>query len=556
MFGKGQIWSRFKYVHPIFHGWFRVKLFDESTGNYYFGNTITGEATWTEPDGFLDSEKSEDGQETSSQKQAQDKVLSPDLVSGAHRRWSKLTVENVQEHSEDETATKVGTAADGVQYERLWDLVSFFVLMKHVLCATVVYPPFYCQINSAHYYLNVETQITQWEMPEGWVKLRFWWTYNNVLSINYYLFLVQKPDKDGVESQPASDNGPKPLSLKKGMFRRSESMMSWTDPEQTSPKNGAGLSIDSKTLNKIAHRRHLTMEEEGVLRAAKGAIGLKSNTLQYVCLLHGTWKSSVSFCCTNFRRSMAHASVLDLSRNLTDDESLFREHRDGIFKKKKLSEVLQWQGAPIKKSLLRLQKRENALAVQTFSAIQQFMNESETKTPRDLLAKQIYSAGLTVPAIRDEIYLQLCKQTNANPNFANSIEGWKVCLGTLPYTNDNISWMTVFHVHLQLFLLCACNFAPSKAFEKELIGLLDTVMHTSTSVNLIPFVSWRFRRTIASKPMSRPMSLEEVNKLTTDGIPSSLILFGGSLELIMSLQVRRYVAIHCSMSTQALFVSV
>jgi hypothetical protein len=131
---------------------------------------------------------------------------------------------------------------------------------------------------------------------------------------------------------------------------------------------------------------------------------------------------------TVFVRTSTDSPNLDLSKTLVaaDDVVRFRDQRQGFFKKKPLKDVLKWQKLPIRKSLLRLPRRENALAVQTFSAIRMFMGEQATKTSRELLAKQICSTGLKFENLRDEIFLQLCKQTNANPNLSNVIEGWKV----------------------------------------------------------------------------------------------------------------------------------
>lgn len=73
-------------------------------------------------------------------------------------------------------------------------------------------------------------------------------------------------------------------------------------------------------------------------------------------------------------------------------------------------------------------------------------------------------------------------------------------------------------------------------FEEELSTLLLNTQKNSQNVHLIPFAVWRFRKTIRLRPMIRPFELEEVNRITEKGVPSSMVLFGGSLELIMSLQ--------------------
>lgn len=127
-------------------------------------------------------------------------------------------------------------------------------------------------------------------------------------------------------------------------------------------------------------------------------------------------------------RSSNESPDLDLSTSLVavDDVARFRDQRQGFFKKKPLKDVLKWQKFPIRKSLLRLTRKDNTTAVQIFATIRMFMGEQATKTPRELLSKRVCSTGLSCPSLRDEIFLQLCKQTNANPNLENAIEGWKV----------------------------------------------------------------------------------------------------------------------------------
>ena len=56
-------------------------------------------------------------------------------------------------------------------------------------------------------------------------------------------------------------------------------------------------------------------------------------------------------------------------------------------------------------------KRE---ATELFRTIQAYMGDRKVKMTQDLLGLEIISKGWTMPTLRDEIYIQLCRQTTEN----------------------------------------------------------------------------------------------------------------------------------------------
>ena len=58
-------------------------------------------------------------------------------------------------------------------------------------------------------------------------------------------------------------------------------------------------------------------------------------------------------------------------------------------------------------------KRE---AVELFKLIQAYMGDRRPKDPTLQIALDIAVKGWSMPELRDEIFIQLCRQTSRNPN--------------------------------------------------------------------------------------------------------------------------------------------
>lgn len=54
-------------------------------------------------------------------------------------------------------------------------------------------------------------------------------------------------------------------------------------------------------------------------------------------------------------------------------------------------------------------------APELFRLIQMYMGDKKTKDPLSQIALEIVSKGWTLAELRDEIFIQLCRQTSKNP---------------------------------------------------------------------------------------------------------------------------------------------
>lgn len=70
-----------------------------------------------------------------------------------------------------------------------------------------------------------------------------------------------------------------------------------------------------------------------------------------------------------------------------------------------------------------------------FTDVQQYMDDRKTKLSRPQLAVTVTQRGWANVALRDELYMMLCKQTTNNPRDESLYRGWELlctCLAFFP----------------------------------------------------------------------------------------------------------------------------
>jgi len=126
----------------------------------------------------------------------------------------------------------------------------------------------------------------------------------------------------------------------------------------------------------------------------------------------------------------------------------FMEHRAGIFRRKvPLEKLLIWSKESIRAPLMVLNKELQKESPKCFKLIQRIMGDrapiGQSEDIQCLLEKGIMNGQL-----RDEIYIQLCKQLSRNPSPDSLLLGW------------------------QLMAVIVISFPPSKNFESYLIQFI------------------------------------------------------------------------------------
>jgi len=126
------------------------------------------------------------------------------------------------------------------------------------------------------------------------------------------------------------------------------------------------------------------------------------------------------------------------------------KHRRGFLRKRmSIHCMLSWSKTPIKKPMvLTRDKHLRRDAVDVFKLILQYMGDKSTRKSTDNLGVEITTKGWANPTLRDEIYIQLCKQTTSNEKPSSLKRGWELitaCLSFFPPSNK-------FHSYLEGYI--------------------------------------------------------------------------------------------------------
>lgn len=100
-------------------------------------------------------------------------------------------------------------------------------------------------------------------------------------------------------------------------------------------------------------------------------------------------------------------------------------------------------------SLLKLSTENTGRAINMFNAILKYQSEGGESPERLELVQKLLHQGLKRGELRDELFMQLLKQTRANPSVPSRTRGW------------------------ELLFLVASTMAPSKDF----VGLVSQYIH-------------------------------------------------------------------------------
>ncbi|KAL1022691.1 hypothetical protein UPYG_G00031080 [Umbra pygmaea] len=211
----------------------------------------------------------------------------------------------------------------------------------------------------------------------------------------------------------------------------------------------------------------------------------------------------------------------------------FNKHTQGLFRRKvSIANMLAWSSEPIKKPMIvtsdRAVKRE---AVEIFKLIQTYMGDRRAKTdPLTValetgplnVALEVAVRGWSSQGLRDELYIQLCRQTTENFRYDSLERGW------------------------ELMAVCLAFFPPTPRFHSYLEGYIYRHMdplNDNKGVAISGYAKYCYRKlqkaalTGAKKGLQKPC-LEEIKHARNAIFSPSM--FGSSLEEVMSLQKERY----------------
>lgn len=128
----------------------------------------------------------------------------------------------------------------------------------------------------------------------------------------------------------------------------------------------------------------------------------------------------------------------------------FNKHTQGLFRRKvSIANMLAWSSESIKKPMIMTSDRNvKKEACEIFKLIQMYMGDRRSKTDQLNVALEIATKGWSMQGLRDELYIQLCRQTTENFRYESLARGWElmtICLAFFPPTPK-------FHSYLEGYI--------------------------------------------------------------------------------------------------------
>ncbi|XP_031759883.1 rho GTPase-activating protein 39 isoform X2 [Xenopus tropicalis] len=202
----------------------------------------------------------------------------------------------------------------------------------------------------------------------------------------------------------------------------------------------------------------------------------------------------------------------------------FNKHTQGLFRRKvSIANMLSWSSESIKKPMIMTSDRNvKKEACEIFKLIQMYMGDRRAKSDQLSVALEIATKGWSMQGLRDELYIQLCRQTTENFRYESLALGW------------------------ELMTICLAFFPPTPKFHSYLEGYIyrhmDPVNDTK-GVAISTYAKYCYRKLQraalmgAKKGLNKP-NMEEIRHARNAVFSPSM--FSSTLQEIMSMQKDKY----------------
>ncbi|XP_032680440.1 uncharacterized protein LOC116848445 isoform X3 [Odontomachus brunneus] len=205
-----------------------------------------------------------------------------------------------------------------------------------------------------------------------------------------------------------------------------------------------------------------------------------------------------------------------------------------LFRKKfSVRDILSWSKDPIPQPMLAMVDGEKLLkreACNLFRLVQVYMGDRKANVGMTLdgVAMDIVNTAFSKPPLRDELYVQICRQTTENPRKESLRRGW------------------------ELMAVCLAFVPPSATFEPYLEGYMNR--HRDPNFQFPEVAKWPIHvqvshyATVACRRLQRigAHGKRQPRKATIEDIDQARIqifrasMFGATLSEVMALQRDRY----------------
>ncbi|MBN3272699.1 RHG39 protein, partial [Polyodon spathula] len=234
------------------------------------------------------------------------------------------------------------------------------------------------------------------------------------------------------------------------------------------------------------------------------------------------------------RKPPTEASMADwASKNLN-------MHTQGIFRRRvSIANMLSWNRGSIKKPMLitsdRTVKKE---ACEMFKLVQVYMGDRQARLERPHVALIIVTKCWSMQALRDELYIQLVRQTTDNQCHRSMTAGWELLAISLAFFSPSPKFRCYLEGYIQRHLDPAYNKKMVVIFLLLLLflkpcSLLQTGLPISTYAQYCYRKLQKVAVTGGKKGLRKP-TIEEIDHAKNAIVTPSL--FGSALEEIMQRQ--------------------
>ncbi|XP_026344590.1 rho GTPase-activating protein 39 isoform X1 [Ursus americanus] len=233
----------------------------------------------------------------------------------------------------------------------------------------------------------------------------------------------------------------------------------------------------------------------------------------------------------------------------------FNTHTQGLFRRKvSIANMLAWSSESIKKPMIVTSDRHvKKEACEIFKLIQMYMGDRRAKADPLHVALEIATKGWSVQGLRDELYIQLCRQTTENFRLESLARGWElmaICLAFFPPTPK-------FHSYLEGYIYRHMDPVNDTKVTQHMKALLERNTKKKSKLRKKPkpyveepdgvaistYAKYCYHKlqkaalTGAKKGLRKP-NVEEIRHAKNAVFSPSM--FGSALQEVMSMQKERY----------------
>ncbi|XP_072007137.1 rho GTPase-activating protein 39 isoform X1 [Engystomops pustulosus] len=231
----------------------------------------------------------------------------------------------------------------------------------------------------------------------------------------------------------------------------------------------------------------------------------------------------------------------------------FNKHTQGLFRRKvSIANMLAWSSESIKKPMIMTNDRNvKKEACEIFRLIQMYMGDRKSKADQLSVALEIATKGWSMQGLRDELYIQLCRQTTENFRYESLARGWElmtICLAFFPPTPK-------FHSYLEGYIYRHMDPVNDTKVNRHIKELLERAKKSKMrkkpkpsieehdGVAISTYAKYCYRKLQkaalmgAKKGLKKP-NMEEIKHARNAVFSPSM--FSSSLQEIMNMQKEKY----------------